>query len=92
MVENRRLVFEGEYVSVKSKKGFRGNWHSHYTVRNIKAVTDEDIFIDSYVFVGLKSFKGKRYKLGDTLRFKASYAIVDGKDTIKYIKDVEKIG
>lgn len=91
MIDRQRLSFECEYVGVKSKKGFRGNWESHYTVRNIKDTCDKGIFIDTHTFVGLKCFKGKSYKLGDKLTFKANIELVNDKYVIKYIRDVEKV-
>lgn len=91
MIDKQRLCFECEYVGVKSKKGFKGNWQSHYTVRNIKDTCNKGIFIDTYTFVSLKCFKGKRYKLGDVLTFKATLELVNGKYTLKYIRDVEKV-
>ena len=86
-----RLSFKCEYVGVKSKKGFKGNWQSHYTVRNIEDTSGEGIFIDTYTFVGLKGFKGKRYKMGDKLTFKATIELVNDKYVIKYIRDITKV-
>lgn len=86
-----RLKFECEYVNVKSKKGFKGYWHSHYTVKDIRDLEGKEIYIDSYTFENIKGFKGKGFKLGDKITFKATLVEEKGKYMLKYIRDIIKV-